>query len=62
MEAIMGLTYRGVEYDPKNVSVETTEGKTIGKYRGAEIHQHIAKRLPRHPKAHGLKYRGVPVE
>lgn len=41
----MKLAYRGVNYEVKLPTIATKEGKIIGKYRGADLHERVvAKR------------------
>jgi hypothetical protein len=55
----MKLTYRGVQYETNTPVVETTKGKTAGKYRGLDWRFHNpTKQLYLQPRAN-LTYRGI---
>jgi hypothetical protein len=55
----MSLRYRGIEYQPNQSNVQTTE-EVIGRYRGAVVTRRVAKNASVN-KPSGLKYRGVDV-
>lgn len=55
----MKLTYRGVQYENNTPVIETTEGKTVGKYRGLDWRfRNPKQQLYLQPRAN-LTYRGV---
>lgn len=55
----MKLSYRGIHFDHNPAVVETQEGKTIGKYRGSELHAHSPKKRLNIVHHKNLKYRGA---
>ena len=55
----MKLSYRGIHFDHNPAVVETQEGKTIGKYRGSELHAHSPKKRLTIVHHKNLKYRGA---
>lgn len=55
----MKFSYRGVQYDSTPAVVESTEGKTIGKYRGSENHVQTPKQRLKVVHHTNLKYRGA---
>ncbi|WP_008307771.1 DUF4278 domain-containing protein [Leptolyngbya sp. PCC 6406] len=55
----MNLRYRGVDYQPNQSNLETTE-EVIGRYRGAVVTRRVTNQGAKtHPQ--GLKYRGVDI-
>ena len=55
----MKFSYRGIHFDRTPVVVEASEGETIGKYRGSELHAHTPKKRLRVVHHSNLKYRGA---
>ena len=55
----MQLSYRGIHFDQDPAVVEAKEGKTIGKYRGSELHAHTPKKRLNVVHHKNLKYRGA---
>lgn len=55
----MSLRYRGIDYQPNETNLETTE-EVIGRYRGAVVTRRVAKNASA-SKPQGLKYRGADV-
>ena len=55
----MTLSYRGIRFNQGSTVVESTEGRTIGKYRGSELHSQEPKQKITIVKHTNLKYRGA---
>lgn len=55
----MSLRYRGIDYQPNETHLETTE-EVIGRYRGAVVTRRVATSAAA-KKPQGLKYRGAEV-
>ena len=55
----MKLSYRGVSYNQAHSEVATTETKMFGKYRGAVLEFHTAKKVPTNQHKNHCVYRGV---
>ena len=56
----MRLTYRGINYEPETMPLETTEGEVAGKYRGQSWRYHYPRHIPELQPKLLLQYRGVP--
>ena len=55
----MKLFYRGISYEPKSYVVDTTMGKVVGKYRGANLYSHCHHKVSVQRNSSRLTYRGV---
>lgn len=55
----MKLSYRGIRFNQNSAVVESTEGQTIGKYRGSELHTQEPKARITVARHTNLKYRGA---
>ncbi|MGB2924947.1 MAG: DUF4278 domain-containing protein [Limnothrix sp.] len=55
----MKLSYRGIRFNRNSAVVESTEGQTIGKYRGSELHTQEPKTTITVAQRTNLKYRGA---
>lgn len=55
----MKLSYRGIRFNQNSTVVESTEGQTIGKYRGSELHAQEPKATITVAQHTNLKYRGA---
>jgi len=55
----MRLTYRGINYEPETMPLETTEGEVAGKYRGQSWRYHYPRHIPQLQPKLLLNYRGV---
>ena len=53
------FSYRGIHFENSSTVVESTEGQTIGKYRGSALHSQEPKQTITVVKRTNLKYRGV---
>lgn len=51
----MQLCYRGIAYQTNLPELATTEGKVIGKYRGAKLRKRIVVGQVNHVLNYGLK-------
>ncbi|MDC0834915.1 DUF4278 domain-containing protein [Geitlerinema sp. CS-897] len=58
----MKFCYRGVWYDSNPSQIETQEGPTIGKYRGATLRGRSLSEVPTPTTRAKGKYRGVEVD
>ncbi|HBB31339.1 MAG TPA: hypothetical protein DDZ80_16265 [Cyanobacteria bacterium UBA8803] len=56
----MQLSYRGVHYQSETPTIETTESKIGGKYRGADLQFRRRKGIFVPDSFLRLKYRGTP--
>ncbi|NBD33672.1 MAG: DUF4278 domain-containing protein [Cyanobacteria bacterium] len=55
----MRLTYRGINYEPETMPLETAEGEVAGKYRGQPWRYHYPRHIPDLQPKLWLQYRGV---
>ena len=55
----MTLSYRGIRFNQGSTVVESTQGQTIGKYRGSELHTREPKQTITVVQHTNLKYRGA---
>jgi hypothetical protein len=55
----MQLSFRGIHYESKPLTMEYTEGEVGGKYRGKPWKVHRPKGNTPHHSRHQLTYRGV---
>ena len=55
----MTLSYRGIRFNQGSTVVESTQGQTIGKYRGSELHTQEPKQTITVVQHTNLKYRGA---